>query len=1249
MYLRSVLGLLRRSRNSGPSRRSLPLSPALVGLAITASAAFAAPQSEQEEDDFDFARNLYRQADHSTAADLLANFIQNYPNSERLADARLLLARSYRLIRECDLAIPVYERFYTEHRDDLRTPEARLERAGCLEVEGRNLEAAGSFEEVQKRHPARETAARALLQAAGNYTAATRPKQAARVLQRVIEEYPDDDEVHAARYRLATLLFATGNAPRALQLLAEVAAVSDAGKPPPEAASALLLSGSIHLFRGNPEAAGRAFNRLTSQYAKTTQADSARLALASYQAERGRTTKAVEAYASAYRDAATEEAQLDARVGLADALRRAGRVDESLGHYQALVKARDPDHPSYNHIRLGLASSVGRSGDFTGAYNLLTRIIRSAPRSAEAIASYRELGLLYQERRDYNSAITWFDTYLQAAPGGGSDHDQVKLSLARVYDQIGHPDQAIPLLRGLARDSPSVALFAQFELAQILELDQPRQALHEYVRFLERSPGDARAAQARERVEYLSEFRVLDQSRYDRLFQQNRLQELAGTPHQIHFLDLALALYDHHDIAGAVSLLETYVAQYPDSALRPRAQYHLAEGLGKLGRQRQLEGDPVAADSLRRLGLQEHRILAATPAPDEWSQRSELSLIEAEAATGDSTHYRREAGYRAFIESHGDRDQPLAALALLRLAEAQRLQAGSTAPDSLAEAAVAAAMASYRRLLTNHPESPFVPQALHGLGLCHSRQGEHAAAADTLAQVRRRYPRDAQAPDVLLDLGDQLLRDGRPREAVARLQEMLLAYPAYPDKRRALRLLGDAHFAAGDPAAAIGNYEQWIEGAGAVVESIPVRLRLATCYRATEQPEAALGLLTGVIERHPEVVADSVRFARAELFADLDRTEEAIATYEQVGKRATTTALAATAARRAGDLLFDLGRYARAHTTYAPLLATTDLPSVHGRAVLSLFRLERLKEAKRQAKTFAKRFAQETYWQQSFSLEEGRYYQEAGDHERALKIFEKVERTGGDWAAEAGFQAATSLWAINEQDPSEETAAQATAAQEAFVKRYADSPRAVAVHMRMGDHFFKLGRLPEAIVAYKEVLEGDSPVADRRVAIYRVYNSYFKSNLYDDAHRFVWRLLQEYPEHPKRQNAEMDLASILAAKGQFVEAVDRYRAILETASGDLAAEARYLTGEAYQSMGNCPEAIKHYYGVSYYGADAAAQWISTADYKRGQCYEHLGRLESALKAYERIVQREGAGSVFGTTAQERIAALRLRLEGKAVQ
>ena len=115
-----------------------------------------------------------------------------------------------------------------------------------------------------------------------------------------------------------------------------------------------------------------------------------------------------------------------------------------------------------------------------------------------------------------------------------------------------------------------------------------------------------------------------------------------------------------------------------------------------------------------------------------------------------------------------------------------------------------------------------------------------------------------------------------------------------------------------------------------------------------------------------------------------------------------------------------------------------------------------------------------------------------------------------------------------------------------------------------------------------------------------------------------------------------------------MEAVSRYESILEAGVGDVAARARYSIAEAYQSMGEYGEAIKHYYQVSYYGADAASQWINTADFKRGNCYEILGQLDAALEAYERILRRLGIANPMGAKAQERIDSLRLRLEGKAV-
>ena len=1255
MQLVNNITYLRSVSRSGDRAEIEPLGQRVRRLAglLSASiliAALATPLSAQqtEEDAFEFARNLYRQSDPHQAAGLLAKFIRNFPTSPRLADARLLLARSYRETDNCDLAIPLYETFYREHRDDLRTPEARLERAECLQEEGRSLEAAGAFGEIQRLFPVRETAARVLLRAAANYTAASRPEQAAQTYQKIIAGYPGQREGFTARYRLAELSFATGNASSALQLLGQVAAPGHGdSEAASEAPSALLLSGSIHLFLGNVAAAEEDFRRLTTEYAKTAQADSARLAMASFHAENGRHSQAATAYRGAYEKAMASDLKLDARLGLADALRQSGQVEESRKHYRALLQLRGEGHPSYNHIRLGLASSLRRGGDFTSAYNLLTRIIRTAPQSPEAVASYRELGALYQGRGDYNSAITWFDTYLRAG-AEVADRDQVKLSLARIYGGIGHLEQAIGLLRELARQTSPTARFAQFELGQILErADQPRQARREYVHFLERFPRDARADKARNRVEYLNEFTVLDRAGYNWLFQEDRLKELGGTPRQIRLFDLAIALYEHHDIYYSVDLLETYVAQYPDNALRSRAHYHLAEGLAKLARQRQLEGAGNAADSLRQLALKEHRILAAEPDPDQWSQRSQLSLIEAEAAAaGDSAQARLETGYQAFLEARGDGDHPLGDVVLLRLGDARRRQASGG--DSATVEKIDLAMRSYRLLMSRHPHSDRLPEALYGVGLCHGLRREHKAAADTLQRLLERFPGHPISARVLLDLGQQLLSQNRLPEAVSRFQELLLAYPAFPEKRMAQKQLADTHFAGGDFAAAIGHYERWLEVAERGPASAPVELRLATCYRRVDQLEPSLALISQVVDRSPGSAADSVLFERADLLSALGRGDAAVELFTSL-QEAGNAELAAAAGLRAGDLLFSQERYGKAYAAYQPLLETTENANTHGQAVLSLFRLQRLKEARKAAAAFAKRFESLVDWQQRFRLEEGEHYQEARDYERALKLFDKVEEAGGEHAAKAAFNAASILWAINQQAPSEETAVSATEAQLAFVGKYPDSPQAVAVHMRMGDYYFGLGRLPEAIMAYKKVREGQGDVADRQTAAYNVYKGYQKANQYEDAHQAVGRLLREFPEHPQRQVAEMDLASILASKGQYVKAVAHYQRILESASGNLAAETRFSIGEAYHNMGRYDEAIENFALVSFYGAGASAMWINSADFKRGECNEALGRLESALEAYERIVRREGADSDFGSIAQERVIELRLRLEGKASQ
>ena len=79
--------------------------------------AVGAWSQDSADDAFRLARNLYRDTrDYATAAELFAQFIRNYPDGEHLAEARLLLAHSYRRSQRCDLAIKAYEQFYQEPR-----------------------------------------------------------------------------------------------------------------------------------------------------------------------------------------------------------------------------------------------------------------------------------------------------------------------------------------------------------------------------------------------------------------------------------------------------------------------------------------------------------------------------------------------------------------------------------------------------------------------------------------------------------------------------------------------------------------------------------------------------------------------------------------------------------------------------------------------------------------------------------------------------------------------------------------------------------------------------------------------------------------------------------------------------------------------------------------------------------------------------------------------------------------------------
>ena len=1226
-----------------PDTRPLDLSHlapyrllASVVLALCLAVPVLAQDSEEEEDKFQLARNLLtKSGDSATAAHLFAEFIRNYPGSEYLAEARLLLAQSYRDSELWDLAARAYETFYQEHPEHLKAAEARRGRAECLTREGRHREAGGAYEEIQKLFPASRFAGQALLDAGANYSRAGDPQQAERTYRRLIADYAEHRLVHQARYRLAVLRFAAGFPDAAQQLLADITA---AQPPADEAPSALLLAGQIELFLGRLEEAARAFGRLHRRYPKSAQADSAYLEAASHLYDHLQFSQAGDAFQAAVARIRDPQLKLRARIGLADAHLHSGRNRSALEHYQALLSDLPAEDAQRGRVGLGLAIARGREGEFTAAVNLFQQIIRSAPGTPEGMASFRELGALYRSRGDYARAVTWYRNYLEVAPDA-PDRDPVKVTLAGVYAAAGYHEDAIALYRQMAEGASPLAAQAQFGLARAFEAGgEPRRARREYMAFLERYPARAESRHARDRVEYLSEFAVLDRDGLSRVHRQAQIDELGGTPRQRVTLDLAEALYALHDIPNAVRLFEAYAGRFPDAADGPRAQYSLAEGLLKLARQRRLEGRPEESDSLRQLGLQEYRILARAES-GEWSHRAALQLVETQglAAPDSSRHQVLEQGFAEFVAEHPE--SPQLDAALLGLADAQRQQAAGD-PAKLDQAA-----ATYDGLRARFPESAYSAQALYGLALCRAKQGAPGAAIDSLARVLRDHPGAPISPQVLYELGLLLFQQGELLDAMARFQELLLAYPAFPERSAAQRHLAETHHRLGQYDRAIALYRRLLEDWKAEDRDGRIRRRLAEAYQQRGDLETALDAYRRIPDERPGAAGlDSILVSQADLLVQLGRKQEAVDLFLRVRDGFGSSPLATAAARRAGHLLADLEQYKRAYAVYQPLLATTEDAETFGRAVVALFRLRRLEEGRKAASAFSKRFADDAPWIPRFRLEEGRCYLGQKQYDKALKKFRQVEEQAGEWADDGAHYAALALWQQNMDAPSEEGGARALQAQTNFLATYPDSPYAAQVHLRLGDYYYQVGQFLRAAGAYKGVLEGSAEQAPRELAIWRLVESYRKANQFEDAHRMALRLLREFPDHPHAGDTQLEVALILQDKGQYAQAIAQLDRVLEWAEGNNAAQALYYKGLSYWNMGEYRRAIEHLYQVTYYGADASAQFINTADYRRAECHETLEEYDTAIRVFEQIVRREGAQSDLGALAKRRVDALRQRVD-----
>lgn len=1206
------------------------LQAAVIGLCVLF--AWSAPvwgqAAEGEDESFELAQRLFDNRDYANAAQEFRRFIAGYPASARLPSAHHQLGEAHFLGEQYREAVEAYGDFLVRYPGRLEAAPAMRRKAQALEHLSEYAMAAAAFQEAYDRFPAAKHAAGNLLAAGVNFGKAKDPDAAGKAFGALAENFPQSGLAAEANYNWGLVLLDAARPDEALDRFRTITAPGPDSKWVPDA---LLEIGRIALGMKDAKEAEAAFGRLRRAYPRSSAAGASYLAQAAWYEGAGNWSRAAEIYGLARGSLPQSESRQQAVLGLANAWQEQGHTAEALALYTEFINAY-ADSPHLDRAWLGLGRAHAGLKQHREAQNAFRRLRELYPESEAGIQAYAEMGDVWRAAGAPRRALRSYRAYIEETEARGA-RASARLRIGHTYEQdLGWHDLALDTYRDLAETAPAaVAGEAQFGIARILDrTGHTDPAIREYRIYLQRY--HKRAAEAQDRIRYLREFgrdaASVPPAELAALL--SSFPAIAADPQAQ--LVLGRFLHGNRQYEEAAETLTTALSADLPPAFTAEATWLLGMSALRVARKAGLDGRTEAEAAWREKGMAALRTVEEGHPGSEFADDAALLRIETETRQEDdpdSARARRQlAAYGEFREAYPN--SGLLDRALLAMADAMRTLGG------FESAWIDTALITYRGVLSAYPQSPAAERATYGIGLCQALKKDYGPAEETLRDFLFEFPESDLESHARYQLGRILLERGFPRSAADDLTE-LLAGPAPAALARSARdLLAESYFRAGDYRRAI-HIDAGLLSAG---PDGPVLRRLAKSYEANGQAAEAIETCKALLDAFPNAAhADSFAYTRARLLAELARNSEAVTAFKAFPKQYPESPLIAEAGKTLAGLLFETGDYRGALAALAQVPADARDETVAGREILSLYRLKRAQEAKKATGGFKKSYPNSRDWLARFQIEEGRYYQRAGNFKKARRIFEDVVRNhpAGVAAAEAAWYRVRTLKREGDEDAYREALV-------AYVKARSGSRHWPAAALELADILYDSGDYERASRAYRNVLEaGPSPEETPNV-LSRLMKVHRRLKLLDTAIAYANRLVQEFPGHPIASDVLIDIGTMLLDNKQYRLAIARLTPLLRTAEGNDWSGIQYTIAQSHFALGDYDSAIREYLKLQYQ-FQGEPRWRANANYGLADCYEAKGNFQEAIRELKAIQRREGAASDLGLQAGERIELLKALLDG----
>ncbi|MEE2752532.1 MAG: tetratricopeptide repeat protein [Candidatus Latescibacterota bacterium] len=1164
-------------------------------------------QLHNEREALEYAQVLYSDGLYGTAAEEYRRFILNYPTSERLAQARLRLADAYLLADSLESAVDAYQIFVDRHPNNIEVATALRSRARALEKLSKHNRAAEAFGELYERFTTGEYAVQDLLSAGTNARKAKNFTTSEKLFRTILTSHPSSPLVHEATYNLSLVLIDQGQESESLLLLESI---RNSEREP----DALLEIGRIALSQDDLQKSERTFSSLRRRFSKSKSAESSYLVLGAWYENQLEWEKAIATYEGARKARLGTGTQQQIILGLARVYRASGK--DALQLYTQFLEMY-PRSPFLPDARLGLGRSYVDKGQYQQAIEGFKRLQESFPDHPYSVAAHRDIGDVYATLNSPRRALAAYRRHLTLSPNP-EDSTLTELRMGGVYRKLlGWSDIAVDIFSQLSKnENRNVAGPAQFQLGQTYEAaGKNNLALREYRVYLERFAGQTNAHQAENRIRYLTTY--APRGPVDR-----ELVDLIGLGSNDFATRLRLGrlLFERRYFDEAVSHLEAAVSDtIGGDAIE--AAFLLAQTLVAIDRRDAIlhKRSPRHGDRVLSIFSQ----ISANAKDSEFADDAAFRALEIKhpAAIDTALAKTRIDVFEQFLKSHPNSNKQDDA----RLIQAEtHLDLGSKLPDHLEQA-----LAIYNGITTRHTSSNYAEKAGYGIGRCLAIKRDYVRAENALRAFLFEFPNSDLEEEARFQLGLILLERGYLQSAAEEFVE-LLAAPTSVDLERSTRaLLAECYFRLEDFESAISIDETLLDrGAEPAVLK-----RLGEAYTRTGNEEKALSVLgTFVRKFSASPGADTLSFKRAELLAELGRTDQAIGAFKTLSTTFPKSKLTVDGMASVARLEFQKQNYTAALDAI-PESAGLKNAIIGELRIVTLLRLDRAKQARKEIKTFKKIFPKQVEALARFQVEEARLQLRYGNPKGAKKTLEGVIKNynQSQSAEDAEFYLIGAIEKVGK--PEEHLDALVS-----FVKNRSRNVHWAKANMALAEIYDANQDYVSASRSYANALKGELGENERPQVLELLFKSHRNLRSYDSAIAYARELIEQYPHDPKAQDARVTIGQMYNEKGAYVDAINELLPLLTKLQGDPWSSAQELIAVSYERQGDYESALREYLKLIY-NHQGSVNWIANAFMGRARCFDKLGKTTEAIGELEKIVARFN-GDSFAQGAQAKINELR---------